>query len=312
MARQNHSTVTEFILLGLTDHPTLQVPLFIAFLMVYIATLMGNLGMILLVRAEPHLHTPMYFFLSHLSLVDICYSSSIVPKMLVNFLSETKVISFSSCAAQMSLFLNFVVTESFLLAVMAYDRYVAICNPLLYMLIMSRKLCIYLVAGSYICGIICSLIHTYSAFQLSFCGPDTINHFFCDVSPVLALACSDTHINEVLLVAFATFVETSTIIIILASYTVVILAVLRIRSEEGKYKGFSTCASHLTVITLFHGTVLFMYCRPSHLYSMDTDKIASVFYAVVIPMLNPLIYSLRNKEVKDALGRLMRRKNSSR
>uniref|UniRef100_A0A8C4PBB7 G-protein coupled receptors family 1 profile domain-containing protein n=1 Tax=Dromaius novaehollandiae TaxID=8790 RepID=A0A8C4PBB7_DRONO len=276
--------MTEFILLGLTDHPTLQVPLFVVFLVVYIATLMGNLGMIFLVRAEARLHTPMYFFLSHLSLVDICYSSSIVPKMLVNFWSETKAISFSRCAAQMSLFLSFVVTESFLLAVMAYDHYVAICNPLLYRLVMSRKLCICLVAGSYVCGIICSLIHTYSAFQLSF---------------LLALACSDTHVSEVLLVTFATFVETSMIIIILISYTVVILAVLRIRSKEGKYKAFSTCASHLMVISLFHGTILFMYCRPSHPYSMDTDKIASVFYTVVIPMLNPLIYSLRNTEVKD-------------
>ncbi|XP_062432144.1 olfactory receptor 5AR1-like [Rhea pennata] len=303
MDRQNHTIVTEFILLGLTDHPTLQVPLFIIFLVVYIATLMGNIGMILLVISDAHLHTPMYFFLSHLSLVDICYSSSIVPKMLANFLSETKVISLSSCAVQMSLFLNFVVTESFLLAVMAYDRYVAICNPLLYMLIMSRKLCICLVAASYLCGIVCSLIHTYSAFQLSFCGPDTINHFFCDVSPVLALACSDTYINEVLLVTFATFVEASTIIIILTSYTVVILAVLRIRSKEGKYKALSTCASHLMVITLFHGTVLFMYCQPNHPYSMDTDKITSVFYTVVIPMLNPLIYSLRNTEVRDSLGR---------
>ncbi|XP_010216901.1 PREDICTED: olfactory receptor 1019-like [Tinamus guttatus] len=308
MDKQNHTTVTEFILLGLTDHPTLQVPLFIVFLMVYIATLTGNLGMILLVRAEARLRTPMYFFLSHLSLVDICYSSSIVPKMLVNFLSETKVSSFFSCATQMSLFVHFVVTESFLLAVMAYDRYVAICNPLLYMLVMSRKLCICLVAGSYICGIICSLTHTYSAFRLSFCGPNTINHFFCDVSPVLALACSDTHINEVLLLSFATFVETSTIIIILTSYTIVILAVLRIHSKAGKYKAFSTCASHLTVITLFHVTILFMYCRPRHPYSMDTDKITSVFYTVVIPMLNPLIYSFRNREVKDALGRVMERK----
>ncbi|XP_067406691.1 olfactory receptor 5D18-like [Emydura macquarii macquarii] len=302
---ENYTMVTEFILLGFTDHPELQIMLFVVFLAIYVITLVGNLGMIVLIRMDSRLHTPMYFFLSHLSFVDVCYSSSITPKMLVDFLSETKAISFFGCAAQMYLFITFVVTESFLLAVMAYDRYVAICNPLLYMVIMSRKLSILLVVGSYVWGTVCSLIHTCSAFQLIFCGPNNIDHFFCDVSPLLALSCSNTHINKVLLYTFATFVETSTIIVILTSYIFILAAVLRIHSAEGKHKAFSTCTSHLMAITVFHGTILFMYCRPTPSYSLDTDKIASVFYMVVIPMLNPLIYSLRNKEVKDALRRAM-------
>ncbi|XP_077175173.1 olfactory receptor 5D18-like [Paroedura picta] len=308
MKERNHTSITMFILLGFTDHPQLCIILFMVFLVIYAVTLMGNTGIILLIRVESRLHSPMYFFLSHLSFVDICYSSSITPKFLIDAVSETKEISFPECAAQMYLFVMFVVTESFLLAVMAYDRYVAICNPLLYIVVMSRKLCIQLVAGSYICGIVCALVHTYSAFRLDFCGPNAINHFFCDISPVLDLSCSDNHTNKMLLFIFATFVETSTIIIILMSYLFIIASVLKIPSNKGKGKAFSTCASHFTAISIFHATILFMYCQPNTTHSLDTDKIASVFYTMVIPMLNPMIYSLRNKEVKVAFKRLVDRK----
>ncbi|XP_061468720.1 olfactory receptor 5L1-like [Rhineura floridana] len=302
MERGNYSSVSEFILLGFTDHPELQIILFVAFLMIYVVTLMGNLGIILLIRLESRLHTPMYFFLSHLSFIDICYSSSITPKLLTDIISEAKGISFSACAAQMYVFVTLVVAESFLLAAMAYDRYVAICNPLLYTVTMSRNLCKQLVAGCYMLGTICALVHTCSAFRLVFCASNAIHHFYCDISPVLALSCSDTHINKMLLFIFATFVETSTIITILLSYIFIIISVSRIRSNKGKYKAFSTCASHFTAITIFHATILLIYCQPNASHSLDTDRIASVFYTIVIPMLNPLIYSLRNKEVKDSLG----------
>ncbi|XP_066488730.1 olfactory receptor 5D18-like [Tiliqua scincoides] len=305
MERGNYSLVTEFVLLGFTDYPELQNILFVVFLIIYAITLVGNLGIILLIRVNAQLHTPMYFFLSQLSFVDICYSSSITPKLLTDILSEVKVISFSACAAQMYLFVMFVVAESFLLAVMAYDRYVAICNPLLYTVVMSRKLCVQLILGCYLWGILCALVHTCSAFRLFFCGANLVKHFFCDISPVLSLSCSDTHINKLLLFIFATFVETSTLIIILMSYTFIIASVLRIRSNEGKYKTFSTCTSHFTAIIVFHATILFKYCQPNASHSQNTDIIASVFYTMVIPMLNPLIYSLRNREVNVALKRLV-------
>ncbi|XP_077789355.1 olfactory receptor 8U3-like isoform X1 [Podarcis muralis] len=301
----NYTLVSEFILLGFTDHPELQILLFVVFLTIYVVTLMGNFGIILIIRLEVRLHTPMYFFLSHLSFIDICYSSSITPKLLVDIISEAKGISFSACAVQMYLFVNLVVAESYLLAVMAYDRYVAICNPLLYTVAMSRKLCTQLVAVSYMCGMVCALVHTCSAFRLVFCGPNVIHHFYCDISPVLAISCSDNSINKMLLFIFATFVETSTIVIILMSYIFIIISVSRIRTNEGKYKAFSTCASHFTAITIFHATILLIYCQPNASHSLERDRIASVFYTIVIPMLNPLIYSLRNKEVKGAFKRLM-------
>ncbi|XP_048339662.1 olfactory receptor 5D18-like isoform X2 [Sphaerodactylus townsendi] len=305
MKEKNHTSVTMFILLGFTENPELHIILFLVFLLIYLVTLIGNIGIIILIRVESHLHCPMYFFLSHLSFVDICYSSSITPRFLIDSVSTMKEISLAECAVQMYLFVMFVVTESFILAVMAYDRYVAICNPLLYTAVMSRKLCIQLVAGSYIGGIVCALVHTCSAFRLDFCGPNAINHFFCDISPVLDLSCSDNHTNKVLLFIFATFVETSTIIIILMSYLFIITSVLKIQSNKGKYKAFSTCASHFTAISIFHATILFMYCQPNGTHSLDTDKIASIFYTMVIPMLNPIIYSLRNKEVKGAFRRLV-------
>ncbi|VFV33562.1 olfactory receptor 5l1-like [Lynx pardinus] len=282
MGKGNCSGVTEFIiLLGFAEAPELRVALFSVFLFIYGVTVLGNLGMMAVIQVSCHLHTPMYFFLSHLSFVDFCYSTVIVPKMLTNTLNEDKAISFLGCTVQFYLFCTCVVSEVFLLAVMAYDRFVAICNPLLYMVTMSRNLCVELVSCCYLCGM----------------RSNVIEHF-CDLPPLLSLACSDVTMNELLLYIVATFNEITTIVIILTSYLLILITILRMHSAEGRRKAFSTCASHLTAILVFHGTILFTYCRPSSGNSMDTDKVATVFYTVVIPMLNPLIYSLRNKDVK--------------
>ncbi|XP_006133623.2 olfactory receptor 5AR1-like [Pelodiscus sinensis] len=301
MEEGNHSVVTEFIFSGLTDHPELQVPLFGVFLLIYVTTLVGNGGMIFLIRTDPRLHTPMYFFLSNLSFCDFCYSSIISPKMLLNFLAERKSISHAACAVQMYFFISFSDFEFLLLAVMAYDRYAAICNPLLYSVTMSRQRCNQLVAGVYALGLVDSMILTCCTFQLSFCSSNIINHFFCDIPPVLALSCSDTRISEMVMFVSMCYIEVSSIVTVLLSYVYIVTTILRINSAEGRRKAFSTCTFHLTAVVIFYGTVLFMYFRPTSSYSMDTDKIASVFYTLVIPMLNPLIYSLRNTEVKDAL-----------
>ncbi|XP_069326704.1 olfactory receptor 5AP2-like [Eulemur rufifrons] len=300
----NFTTVSEFILLGFRDHPEIQCLLFVVFLVVYMITVVGNLGMILLIKIDSRLHTPMYFFLSNLSLVDFCYSSVIAPNMLVNFWVENPVISFNECATQFFFFGSFAGIEGFLLAVMAYDRYVAICKPLLYTVLMSPHLSALLVLATYLAGFINAAIHTGFTFQLSFCRSNVINHFFCDIPPLLKLSCSDTHINEIVIFAFASFNELSCLLMILVSYLYILAAILRIHSAEGRYKTFSTCASHLMAVTIFFGTILFMYLRPSSSYSMDEDKVVSVFYTVVIPMLNPLIYSLRNKEVKASLSKI--------
>uniref|UniRef100_A0A8D0H1R3 Olfactory receptor n=1 Tax=Sphenodon punctatus TaxID=8508 RepID=A0A8D0H1R3_SPHPU len=304
MAEENHTRVTEFILLGLLDSPDMKVMCFVVFLAMYLITLVGNLGMIVLIRIEPQLHTPMYFFLSHLAFLDFGYSSAIAPRMLMNFLAEKKTISYTNCAAQMYLFVLCASTECVLLAAMAYDRYVAICNPLRYEVVMSQRVCAQLVAGSYLIGFINAMTQTISTFRLSFCDSNVINHFFCDVPPLLAISCSDIDINEMVLSAFAIFLGIFTSMEILISYTYILSTILRIRSAKGKYKTFSTCTSHLTAVFIFYGTTIFMYLRPSSSYSMDQDKWASVFYTVVIPMLNPLIYSLRNKDVKNALRRI--------
>ncbi|XP_053780776.1 olfactory receptor 5D18 [Desmodus rotundus] len=302
---ERNKTGTTFSLLGFSDYPELQVPLFLIFLAIYSVTVVGNIGLIVIIRVNPKLHTPMYFFLSHLSFVDFCYSSIIAPKALINLVVEDRTISFQGCLVQFFFFCTFVVTESFLLAVMAYDRFVAICNPLLYTVAMSQTLCAMLVAGSYAWGVVCSLILTCSAIQLSFQGFNTINHFFCEFSSLLSLSCSDTHVNQLLLFVFATFNEVSTLLIILTSYVFILVTVLKMRSASGRRKAFSTCASHLTAITIFHGTILFLYCVPNSQNSRHTVKVASVFYTVVISMLNPLIYSLRNKDVKDTVSKLM-------
>ncbi|XP_024079669.1 olfactory receptor 8U9-like [Terrapene carolina triunguis] len=305
MEKGNHSEATEFILSGLTDRPELQLPLFVLFLLIYGITLVGNGGMILLITINPRLHTPMYFFLSNLSFCDLCFSSIISPKMLLNFLAERKSISYTACTAQMSLSIAFADVECLLLAVMAYDRYVAICNPLLYTVTMSRELCKKLVAGVYAVGVVDSMINTCFILRVSFCSSNIISHFFCDIPPLLALSCSDTRVNEIVMFSFACCVILSSFVTVLLSYVYITSTILKIRSAESRSKAFSTCTFHLTAVFLFFGTLLFMYLRPTSSYSMDTDKVASVFYTLVIPMLNPLIYSLRNTEVKDALRKAM-------
>ncbi|XP_032138278.1 olfactory receptor 5AP2 [Sapajus apella] len=304
---RNQTEVTEFLLLGLSENPDLQGVLFALFLLIYVATMVGNLGMIVLIKIDLGLHTPMYLFLSSLSFVDACYSSSITPKMLVNLMAENKAISFHGCAAQFYFFGSFLGTECFLLAMMAYDRYAAIWNPLLYPILMSGRICFLLIATSFLAGFGNAAIHTGMTFRLSFCGSNRINHFYCDSPPLLKLSCSDTQVNGIVIMAFSSFNVISCVTIVLISYLCIFIAILKMPSLEGRHKAFSTCASHLMAVTIFFGTILFMYLRPTSSYSMEQDKVVSVFYTVIIPMLNPLIYSLKNKDVKQALKKILQK-----
>ncbi|XP_039708036.1 olfactory receptor 1086-like [Pteropus medius] len=305
---QNATQVTMFVLKGFTDKPELQIILFFLFLVIYLFTLIGNLGLVVLVVGDPRLHNPMYYFLSALSSVDACYSSVITPNMLVDFMSKSKVISLLGCATQIFLAVTFGTTECFLLAAMAYDRYVAIYNPLLYSVNMSPRVYVPLIIDSYVGGILHAILHTVATFSLSFCASNEIRQVFCDIPPLLAISCSDTHMNQLLLFYSAGSIEIVTILIILISYGFILLAILRTHSAEGRRKVFSTCGSHLTGVSIFHGTLLFMYVRPSSSYALDHDMIVSIFYTIVIPMLNPIIYSLRNKDVKEAMKRVFRKK----
>ncbi|XP_038189585.1 olfactory receptor 5B12-like [Arvicola amphibius] len=308
---QNISEVMEFILAGLTDVPELQVPLFVIFTFIYLFTLVGNLGMLVLILLDSRLHTPMYFFLSNLSFVDCVYASAVTPKVMQGFLTGDKVISYSACAAQMFFFAAFATIESFILASMAFDRHAAVCKPLHYSTTMTTTMCVLLVSGSYINGILQSSIHVSFTFQLSFCNSNVVNHFFCDIPPLLAISCSDIYIDEIVLFMLAAFNVTFTLLVIFTSYLLIFVAILRMHSTEGRKKAISTCASHLTTVSIFYGTIIFMYLQPSSSHSMDTDKMASVFYTMVIPMLNPLVYSLRNKEVKNAFRKFLGKAESS-
>ncbi|XP_052579597.1 olfactory receptor 1094-like [Peromyscus californicus insignis] len=303
----NVTEVTEFILTGFTNNENLQVLLFLLFLAIYVFTLIGNLGLVFLVFGDFRLHNPMYYFLSALSILDACYSTAVTPKMLVNFLSNDKSISYPGCVTQMFLFVAFGNTECFLLAAMAYDRYVAIYNPLLYAVSMSPRVYLPLIIVSYVGGIINSSVHTTATFSLSFCGSNEIRHVFCDVPPLLAISCSDTHINQLLLFYYVGIVEIITILIVLVSYGFILFAILKIQSTKGRRKVFSTCGAHLTGVSIYHGTVIFMYVRPSSNYVLEHDMIVSTFYTIVIPMLNPIIYSLRNKDVKEAMKKFFER-----
>ncbi|XP_074131981.1 olfactory receptor 5D14-like [Sminthopsis crassicaudata] len=307
----NQTVITTFMLLGFTDYPELKIFLFLVFLVMYIITVIGNLGMILIIKINPKFHTPMYYFLSHLSFVDFCYSSIVTPKLLENLVMKDKSIFYSSCMLQYFLSCTAVVTESFLLAVMAYDRFVAICNPLLYTVVMSQRLCALLVTGSYLWGMFGPFVLLCFALQLTFSGYNIINHFFCEYTALISVSSSDIHVPHLLLFGFATFNEVSTLIIILASYAFIFVTVIKMNSASGRRKAFSTCASHLTAITIFHGTILSLYCVPNSKNSRHTVKVASVFYTVVNPMLNPLIYSLRNKDVKEAFRKLIYRNTFS-
>ncbi|CAK6433700.1 unnamed protein product [Pipistrellus nathusii] len=293
----------EFILLGITDRWDLRLTLFLVFLPVYLMSLLGNVGMVLLIRVDARLHTPMYFFLASLSLLDACYSSAIGPKMLADLMRPRATIPYAACALQMFVFAGLADAECCLLAAMAYDRYVAVGNPLLYTRAMSRRLCLSLLGASGLGGAVSALVHTTFTFRLSFCGSREVNSFFCDIPPLLAISCDDTSLNQLLLFTVCGSIQTATVLAIGVSYGFIAGAVTRMRSAQGRGRAASTCGSHLAAVAVLYGTLAFMYLRPSSSYALDTDKMASVFYTLVIPALNPLIYSLRNKEVQGALGR---------
>ncbi|XP_066446049.1 olfactory receptor 5AR1-like, partial [Eleutherodactylus coqui] len=299
----NNTLVTEFVLSGLSSNPNLQLPLFLLCLLVYLITLLGNLMIILLIGITPGLQTPMYFFLMNLSFVDVLYSSSITPNIMANILSETKTISIIACGIQLFLFIDLASTEAMILAAMAYDRYVAICKPLNYTVIMNKVTCITLVCSVYTAGCVNSLIHTCAAFSLPFCKSNHIKHFFCDMNPILKLSCKDTYLNELLMFVVAGSFEVGSLLCIVISYIYILFTIFRIGSSTGRSKSLSTCISHFTCVALFYCPVLSMYLRPNSAYAVDQDWVASVFYTVIIPMLNPMIYSLRNQDVKKALKR---------
>ncbi|XP_030046159.1 olfactory receptor 5F1-like [Microcaecilia unicolor] len=308
MKNTNQTSVTEFIILGFSDLSKLQSLLFIVFLVIYILTILGNISIITIIRIDPHLQTPMYYFLTNLSFVDICCSSAITPRALVDLKEEKSTISLLECAIQLYFFVALATAECLLLGVMAYDRYVAICNPLLYTVVMTRKFCIQLVIGVYIVSTVNSLIQTSNIFSMTFCELNEINHFYCDIPPLLKLSCSDTFLNEIVVSTLAGIIVFIVIIVIVVSYIVIISAILRIRSSEGRHKAFSTCASHFSTVILFFGTLIFIYVIPSSHFSMYINRVVSVVYTMVIPMVNPMIYSLRNNDVKQALRKVLEKK----
>ncbi|XP_061295913.1 olfactory receptor 5T1-like [Bos javanicus] len=306
---RNVTEITMFILMGFTDDFEVQVFLFLLFLAIYLFTLIGNLGLVFLVIVDSRLNKPMYHFLSVLSSLDACCSSVVTPKMIVNFLVENKTISYLECITQTLLLVTFGTTECFLLAAMAYDRYVAIYDPLLYSASMAPRVYVPFIIASYVGGTVHATVHTVATFSLSFCASNEIRHVFCDIPPLLAISCSDTHTNQLLLFYLVGSIEIVTVLIVLISYGFILLAILRMHSAEGRRKVFSTCGSHLTGVSIYHGTILFMYMRPSSSYALDHDMIVSIFYSIIIPMLNPVIYSLRNKDVKEAIKRVFGKKS---
>ncbi|XP_037697757.1 olfactory receptor 8B3-like [Choloepus didactylus] len=308
MTTENASFVTEFILVGLTDHPDLQLPLFFLFLLMYMVTVLGNLGLITLIGLNSHLHTPMYFFLFNLAFIDLCYSSVFTPKMLLNFLSKKNIISYQGCMTQLLFFCFFAISECYLLSAMAYDRYVAICNPLLYNIAMSPKVCSTLMFGSYLMAFSGAMAHTGCMLRLTFCDANIINHYFCDILPVLQLSCTSTYVNELVVVIMSGINLIVPSLTIFISYGFIIYSILHISSTEGRFKAFKTCGSHIIAVSLFYGSGSFMYLQPSSAGSMDEGKISSVFYTNVVPMMNPLIYSFRNKDVKFAMRKKLSRR----
>nr|XP_028558808.1 olfactory receptor 10A7-like [Podarcis muralis] len=296
-----------FVLLGLMNHPDLQLFLFIFFLLVYIIIVLGNMLIFIIVIADPSLHTPMYFFLKVLSFLDICYSSVTLPLMLVNFLSENKRISYTGCATQMFFLLFFGASECFLLAFMAYDRYVAICKPLRYMIIMNQKVCLSLTVLSWFMGNLVSLLQTAWVFTLPFCGSNKINYFFCDIPPLMKLSCIDTSLYEMQLFTAAILVIFTPFSLIIVSYSLIISNVLKMTSSEGRQKAFSTCSSHVLVVTLYYGSGSLIYLRPKSVNAQDSDKYLALVYTAITPMLNPVIYALRNKEVNGAIKKMVTR-----
>uniref|UniRef100_G3UFN8 Olfactory receptor n=1 Tax=Loxodonta africana TaxID=9785 RepID=G3UFN8_LOXAF len=302
MDNYNLTLLNEFVLMGITDRPELQAPLFF-FLIVYMVSVVGNLGLIILTKIDSRLHTPMYFFLRHLTFTDLGYSTAVGPKMLANIIIKQNTISYNWCATQLTSFSMFIISEIFILSAMAYDRYVAICNPLLYTVTMSPRVCQVLVAIPYLYSVFLSFLTTIKIFISSFCGYNVIRHFYCDSLPSISLICSNIQEIKLIILVFSAFNLISSLLIVLVSYTLIIAAIFRMSSAEGRLKAFSTCGSPLTVVVVFYGTLFFMYVHPKSSHSFDNDKMASVFYTLVIPMLNPIIYSLRNKEVKNTVHR---------
>lgn len=305
MELENRTRVQEFILLGFPTVIEVQILLFIIFLIIYILTFLENIVIITLIRTNSQLQKPMYFFLSHLSFLETWYISVTVPKLLVIFLAEDRSISYEGCMAQLYFFISLVCTECVLLSVMAYDRCVAICNPLRYSVAMSAQFCLQLAIGSWLTGFLISLIKVFFISRLSFCGPNIINHFFCDISPLLNLSCTDRTVAEMVDFVFALIILLIPLSLTIGSYVCIIGTILRIPTTQGKRKAFSTCASHLTVVVIFYSATLFMYARPRRINSFDLNKLVSVAYTIVTPMLNPCIYCLRNQEVKEALKKIL-------
>ncbi|XP_006981661.1 olfactory receptor 5AC1-like [Peromyscus maniculatus bairdii] len=301
----NKTQLTEFVLRGITDRPELQVPLFLVFFFIYVITMVGNLGLIFLIWKDSHLHTPMYFFLGSLAFADACTSSSVTPRMLVNILDSGRMISLFECMAQYYVFGSSATTECFLLVAMAYDRYVAICNPLFYLVVMSNRVCICLISVSYIIGFLHPLVHVGLLFRLTFCKSNIIDHFYCEILPLYTLSCTDPSINALVVFIFAAVIQAITFMSIIVSYACVLFSILKTKTERGRSKAFSTCSAHLLSVSLFYGTLFFMYVSPGSGPSKYKDKIYSLFYTIVIPLLNPFIYSLRNKEVLGALRKLI-------
>lgn len=301
----NQTTLVDFILLGFSDIPDLQGFLFGVFLIMYTIILMGNSLIIIITKMDPSLQTPMYFFLGNFSSLEICYVSVTVPRLLIDLCSQNRNIPFLACAAQMYFFLVFGATECLLLTSMAYDRYVAICNPLLYPLLMNSRLCVQLAAGCWVNGVPVHIMLTYQIFSLPFCGSNQLNHFFWDIPPVLKLACGDTLLTETLVYVVVVLVVTVPFMLILGSYVRIIETILKLPSATGRAKAFSTCSSHLMVVALFFGSGLIAYLRPKSSHSIGMDKFLSLFYTIVTPMFNPMIYCLRNKEVMVALRKFL-------
>ncbi|XP_075700752.1 olfactory receptor 2G3-like [Rhinoderma darwinii] len=307
MEKSNQTSPNWFILLGLSDVPQLQLICFLVFLLMYLITFSGNFLLIIVVRTNPTLHTPMYFFLCNLSVIDICLSSTIVPILLTNTLSKDKTISLWGCAFQMYFTLVCGATECILLSVMAFDRFAAICRPLHYNLIMNKKICVFLASTSWSVGLINAFIQVPLTFRLPFCRSHRVNHFFCEVPPFLKLSCKDPWLNEVAMYIATGIIVMCAFVLTLSSYVHIISTILKIRSSQGRQKAFSTCGSHLTVVIIYYGTLMIIYLQPRS-YSPEIDKTLSLLYTVVTPMLNPIIYSIRNKEVKNSVVNDIKRK----
>ncbi|XP_060100493.1 olfactory receptor 1G1-like [Heteronotia binoei] len=305
MGGRNQTPVVEFVFLGFSGIPNSHIYLFLPFLAIYLVTVLGNLMIFTLIQLDPSLRTPMYYFLSHLSILDICISSVTVPKILVNFLYQRQTISYNQCLAQMFFLSSFTGTEAAMLAVMAYDRYVAICKPLHYSHLMSPKVCTILAMATWIWGALNSTLHTALSTTLSFCGANQIHHIYCDLPPLMKIACNDAHINELVIHIATLFVGGGPFFFIILSYVFILSSILKIRSANTKRKAFSTCASHVTVVIIYFGNGMLNYNRPSAGYSLGIDTLVSTMFCIITPMVNPLIYSLRNKDVKGAFRKVL-------